>query len=198
MHVHNCAPARPGNNAASNDETLLERMKLDDDAGAYRLLVERHVNNAYALALRLLCKSSAAEDVTQDALIKAWTHRHDWEPGRTRFSIWLYRIVVNRCADLQHRPASADVNVIPEPTDVIQCRHVFPRLETALGELPVQHRTALTLTYFDHLTSADVAEVMGTTESTVESWLSCARSHLREVLRGSEADMHAALGFRPK
>jgi RNA polymerase sigma-70 factor (ECF subfamily) len=198
MHVRNCPPARSGNDAASDDEALLERMKLHEDGGAYRLLVERHVDNAYALALRLLCKWSAAEDVTQDAMTEAWTHRHAWEPGSTRFSIWLYRTVVNRCADLQRRPASADVNDFPEPTDVIQGRPIVRRLETAQGGLPEQHRTALTLTHFDHLTNADVAEIMVTTVSNVDNWLRCARSHLREVLHESEADMHAASGFRPK
>lgn len=200
MHVRSCAHPRPAYDVDVDDDALLERMKLHDDAGAYRLLVERHVNNAYALALRLLRNGAAAEDATQDALIKAWTHRHKWEPGRAQFSTWLYRVVVNRCTDLLRRPAIAGLDDIPEPTDgcpdaatALHRRQVFGQLERAMADLPEQQRTALTLSYFDHLANAEVADIMGTTVTAVESLLKRGRRRLREMLHGTRMDVRAAL-----
>jgi len=54
-----------------DDDALLERMRLDD-VDAYRTLVERHIDHGYAIAMRILKNPADAEDVTQDAFVKAW------------------------------------------------------------------------------------------------------------------------------
>ncbi|KAF0222968.1 MAG: RNA polymerase ECF-type sigma [Rhodospirillaceae bacterium] len=185
--------------AGLDDETLLARMK-DDDAAAYRLLVERHVDRAYAIALRVLGNVADAEDVAQECLVKVWTHRQSWQDGKARFSTWLYRVVVNRCIDLRRRPATECLDDVPEPMDDeadsvtrIHRTQVFGRLEQAMGKLPDQQRLALTLSYFDDLGNAEIAEIMSTTISAVESLLKRGRQTLRDRLRRSEHDCLQAL-----
>ncbi|MGE5517208.1 MAG: sigma-70 family RNA polymerase sigma factor [Bacteroidota bacterium] len=179
----------------ADDDTLLERMKADD-ADAYRILVERHVDRAYALALRTLRNPTDAEDVAQDALIKAWTHRHSWQAGKAKFSTWLYRVVFNRCIDLKRMPSNSCIDDVSEPeddtpdsVDTIQRRQVFDRLGDALSTMPEQQRAALTLAYFDEMGNAEIAAVLGTTVQAVESLLKRGRQGLRERLRRSERDI---------
>lgn len=178
-----------------DDDALLERMKADDSE-AYRILVERHVDRAYALALRTLRNPADAEDVAQEALVKAWTHRHSWQPGKAKFSTWLYRVVFNRCIDLKRMPSNACLDDVAEPeddcpdsVDSIQRRQVYGRLEDALATMPDQQRAALTLAYFDEMGNSEIATVLGTTVQAVESLLKRGRQGLRERLRRSERDI---------
>jgi RNA polymerase sigma-70 factor (ECF subfamily) len=182
-----------------DDEALLARMK-EDDGAAYRVLVERHVDRAYALALRMLRNVADAEDVAQDSMVKAWTHRHSWEPGRARFSTWLYRVVVNRCIDLRRRPEAANIDDVPEPAadtqdtvDVLHRREIYGRLEQAIGTLPAQQRAAVTLAYFEDLGNGEIARILDTTVSAVESLLKRGRQGLRHALRGSEGEFRHLL-----
>lgn len=185
--------------AALDDDILLARMR-GDDAEAYRLLVERHVDRAYAIALRVLGNVADAEDVAQECLVKVWTHRHAWQDGKAKFSTWLYRVVVNRCIDLRRRPVNECLDDVPEPMDDeadsvsrIHRAQVFGRLDDAIARLPEQQRLALTLSYFDDLGNAEVAEILGTTVSAVESLLKRARQALRHNLRRCERDFRLAL-----
>lgn len=178
-----------------DDDALLERMKADDSQ-AYRILVERHVDRAYALALRTLRNPADAEDVAQDALVKAWTHRHSWQPGKAKFSTWLYRVVFNRCIDLKRMPSGTCLDDVAEPeddgpdsVDCIHRRQIYGRLGDALSTMPEQQRAALTLAYFDDMGNAEIAAVLGTTVQAVESLLKRGRQGLRERLRRSERDI---------
>lgn len=192
--------SRPAQNALTqaDDDTLLERMKLDD-AEAYRVLVERHVDRAYALALRTLRNPADAEDVAQDALVKAWTHRQSWQPGKAKFSTWLYRVVFNRCIDLRRMPTNSCLDDVAEPQDNgidsvtgIHRRQVYDRLGEAMSNIPDQQRAALTLAYFEEMGNAEIAEILGTTVQAVESLLKRGRQGLRDRLRRSERDIRQA------
>lgn len=181
--------------ARSEDDALLERIQNDDQA-AFRLLVERHVDRAFALALRILRNPADADDVVQDCLLKLWTHRKRMEIGRAKFSTWLYRVVTNRCIDFTRMPRMNDIDEAPEVADdradVVEELHrsaVTTLLETALTRLPEQQRIALILSYHENMSNAEVAEVMDTTVAAVESLLKRGRMHLRKLLTKSEDDI---------
>ena len=72
------------------DEELLHRLASNDEA-AFRLLVERHIDRAFGIALRIVGSRADAEDVVQDTMLKVWTHRGKWQHGRAKFSTWLPR-----------------------------------------------------------------------------------------------------------
>lgn len=181
--------------AMDPDEDLLRLIALNNEA-AFRQLVERHVDRAYALALRILRNASDAEDVVQDTLLKIWTHRGTWESGRAKFSTWLYRVVTNRCLDLRRRPQAEGMDVLPEITDgkpdaltSLHRHEVSDLLTRELERLPDQQRVALILSYFDDLSNAEIAEVMDTTVSAVEALLKRGRQHLRKQLKAAERDI---------
>jgi RNA polymerase sigma-70 factor (ECF subfamily) len=181
------------------DDALLERMRLDD-VDAYRTLVERHIDHAYAIAMRILKNPADAEDVTQDAFVKAWMNRRRWDAGRAKFSTWLYRVIVNRCIDKQRLVKTEWLEDVAEPAadiadavTVIHRQRVYGRLEDALHRLPTQQRVALVLSYYEDMSNIEVADVMGTTVGAVESLLKRGRKRLRELLQRSEGEIR--IGF---
>ena len=176
------------------DDELLRRI-ADGDQKAFRRLVERHVDRAYALALRILKRPADAEDVVQDTLLKVWTNRGRWQEGRAKFSTWLYRVVTNRCIDLIRQPATEDMERVSEPEDGrpdamkrLLRQEAVGVVERAMERLPEQQRIALILSYYENLGNAEIAEVMNTTVMAVESLLKRGREQLRKLLRrgGSE------------
>ena len=188
---------RPQPTAAVHDEdqALLDRLAQSDEA-AFRELVQRHIDRAFGLAVRILGGKADAEDVVQDTFLKVWTHRGEWQHGRAKFSTWLYRVVTNRCIDLWRRPRTDDVDAIPEPADArpdavsTMHRHqVSTLLEDAIKRLPEQQRIALILSYHEDMSNAEIAEVMETTVSAVESLLKRGRQQLRAILRQNEGDI---------
>jgi len=186
---------RRGGVVEDDDETLLRRIAAEDQA-AFRLLVERHIDRAYALALRILQNAADADDVVQDCFLKVWTHGARWEEGRAKFSTWLHRVVANRCIDLRRSPRMADIGEAPEPVDEqtdtlgdLQRAQVSTLLDGALARLPDQQRIAIVLSYHENMSNADIAEVMETTVMAVESLLKRGRQQLRKALKGAEADI---------
>jgi RNA polymerase sigma-70 factor, ECF subfamily len=180
------------------DDVLLERVAANDQ-GAFRVLVERHIDRAFGLALRILNNRADAEDIVQDTLLKIWLHRGRWESGRAKFSTWLYRVVTNRCIDLRRQPRNEDLEQVPEVADEkplviaeIQKHEVNTMLDVAMGRLPDQQRVALILSYHENMNNSEVAEVMQTTVAAVESLLKRGRQRLRELLRRSENDIRGS------
>jgi RNA polymerase sigma-70 factor (ECF subfamily) len=166
------------------------------DESAFRELVELHVDKAFALALRILRNAADAEDVVQDTFVKIWAQPARWQPGRARFSTWLYRVVTNRCLDLCRKPKTGDIDDAPEVVDagvdalsMVHTLEVHGLLDRAMSGLPPQQRIALILSYHDDLSNPEIAQVMDTTVAAVESLLKRGRNQLRAVLRGHEGDI---------
>jgi RNA polymerase sigma-70 factor (ECF subfamily) len=180
------------------DRDLLDRLATGDEA-AFRLLVARHIDRAYAIALRILSNAADAEDVVQDTMLKVWTHRGRWQHGRAKFSTWLYRVVSNRCIDLRRKPRTENVDVVPEVADskpdassVIERAEMTDLLEAAMQRLPEHQRLAVILSYHESMSNGEIAEVMDTTIAAVESLLKRGRQQLRELLRRHERDIRGA------
>jgi RNA polymerase sigma-70 factor (ECF subfamily) len=192
-----CAPATDAC-IVDEDKDLLDRL-ADNDEIAFRSLVERHIDRAYAIALRILGNAADAEDVVQDTMLKVWTHRGRWQHGRAKFSTWLYRVVSNRCIDLRRKPRTENVDAVPEVADgqpdassVIERNEVNNLLEVAMQRLPEQQRLAVILSYHESMSNGEIAEVMETTVAAVESLLKRGRQQLRELLRRHERDIRTA------
>jgi len=180
------------------DKELLDRMSAGEEA-AFRLLVVRHIDRAYAIALRIVGNAADAEDVVQDTMLKVWTHRGRWQHGRAKFSTWLYRVVSNRCIDLRRKPRTENVDVVPEVADskpdassIIERAEMSDLLEAAMQRLPEQQRIAVIFSYHENMSNGEIAEVMDTTVAAVESLLKRGRQQLRELLRRHERDIRGA------
>jgi RNA polymerase sigma-70 factor (ECF subfamily) len=170
-----------------SDEALMARVARGDEA-AYRLLTRRHVPVMLGLARRILGNAADAEDVAQEAMLRVWTHAPRWQP-LALFRTWLTRVVVNLCLDRKRRAPWVELEAAGEIIDPAhgpgeQTERVErDRLVTmAIAELPARQRTAIVLTYGDGMSNAQVAEILDTTVSAVETLLVRGKQNLRRVL----------------
>lgn len=180
------------------DSELLDRLATGDEA-AFRMLVGRHIDRAYAIALRIVGNAADAEDVVQDTMLKIWSHRGRWQHGRAKFSTWLYRVISNRCIDLRRKPRNENVETVPEVADgqpgaveIIERNELNGMLELAMQRLPEQQRIAVIFSYHENMSNGEIAQVMDTTVAAVESLLKRGRQQLRQLLRKHERDIRTA------
>jgi len=185
----------PGTPEAREQERELVRRAQGGDEQAFRELVDRHGDRAYALALRIVRSASDAEEVAQDALVRAWRSLPRFR-GESAFSSWLHRIVVRRAYDRAtllkgRRTRETGVEGIeqlpgprggPDPEEWWRAE----RLERLVAELPEVPRTVVTLYYFQDRSVAEVARILRMPENTVKTHLSRARAALR--VRWTAAD----------
>lgn len=174
---------------AIQDVPLVERV-LDGDAEAYDELVRRHMRRAFSIAYRILEHREDAEDVVQDAFVRALERLDSLHRGRP-FAPWFHRIVVNQ--SLNHRrkrrvrttePLAEElVAGGPDPEQETGQVRLRERLRSALAELPERQRTIVLLSELEGMTSAEIAEVLDVAPGTVRWHLHQAREALRAVLQ---------------
>ena len=171
-----------------DERALLDRARGGDQA-AYRALVDLHRDRAFGLALRIVRSRSDAEEVAQDAFVRAWLALPRFR-GEARFSTWLHRIVARRAFDraavLKGRRAreaaveEAEHLASGESAAEAAARTALAlKLERMMGALSPAQRAAVTLFYYEGRSVEQVAMTLGMPENTVKTHLSRARAALR-------------------
>lgn len=169
------------------------------DHAAFGRLIERHRGLAHALARRLLDDPDEAEDVVQEAVLRAYLSLGDLrDPGR--FGSWLCGIAINlarmrlrqRRAEHLSLEALAGGRRVPEevdwpspdpsPEQVLESRDLLRRVRAGLATLPAGQRRAVLLHYLDGLSCQEVAGLLGVSTGAVRVRLHRARAQLRELL----------------
>lgn len=175
--------------ALAQDADLVS-WSADGDRRAFDQIVARHGPLALRVALRLIPNVPAAEDVVQEAMLRAWAQVRHFDPQRARFTTWLYRIVVNLCIDQRRRVQPAQWPDDFEPPDgaagaddLLVAHERRAALAIALSNLPARQRAALVLVYEEGLSGAEVARILGLSAKAVERLLARARATLRERLQ---------------
>ena len=165
------------------------------DTDAFALLVERHRDRAYGLALRLTGVAADAEEVAQDAFVRAWRALPGFR-GEAAFGTWLHRIVARLALDRRERLMTrarheSPVSEAPEIVDVAAPAEAGAdagrKLDRLLDRLPERTRAAVVLYYYEDHSVAEVARALGVPEGTVKTLLSRARDSLREAWTREEA-----------
>lgn len=150
------------------------------DTDALEVLIRRHRDRIYRIALRMLSDPDDAEDVAQDVVIQVWAALAGFT-GASSFTTWLYRIVINRC--LNHRRGRRPTRPLTErdhpvtagPEQAVLARGQVEATAAALGALPGDLRSALVLHEMEGLSYQEVAAVLTLPEATVRGRIYRAR-----------------------
>jgi RNA polymerase sigma-70 factor, ECF subfamily len=171
-----------------SDAQLAERVQ-QGDAGAFDVLVTRHVQRAFGVAMRLLGQQQDAEDLVQDAFLAALEKIDTFDPHRD-FAPWFYRILVNRC--LNARKSRARRSTVDVPSEAVsglasplvetERSELRSHLKRALELLPERQRTIVIMFDLEGFSSPEIAGVLGISDGTVRWHLHQARRVLREAL----------------
>jgi len=177
------------------DEDIVERVLAGDNA-LYEILVRRHNQRLYRVARAIVRNDAEAEDVMQDAYVRAFAHLDQFE-GRARFGAWLTRIAVNEAlarVRMQQRmqPLADDGSegeyAMPanyhsmNPEEHTSNAELGLILEETLLSLPEQYRAVVMLRDVEEMSTAETAEALDLTEENVKVRLHRGRAILRESI----------------
>jgi len=170
-----------------SDEALMARVARGDQP-AFRALARRHLPGMVGIARRILGNAADAEDVAQEAMLRVWTHAPRWQP-LAAFKTWLTRVVVNLCLDRKRRAPWVDLEAAGEIVDpsvgAAEQAEIDERerlVQRAIENLPDRQRAAIVLTYSEGMSNAQVADVLDTSVSAVETLLVRGKQNLRRAL----------------
>lgn len=176
----------------------LVRRAQDGDPAAWSQLVAEQQNYVYSIAFNLMRRPEDAADLTQEAFLRLCQSIGTYR-GETRFTTWLYRLVVNLGLDLLRRRGRSkeaylddavvdvpDVDPLVDPALIVDRQETSARVRAALGELPTAYRLALTLYYFQELRYEEIASVLGLPLNTVKAHIRRGRLALARSLGAPE------------
>jgi RNA polymerase sigma-70 factor, ECF subfamily len=184
-------PDRPAD-VLPADADLVARV-LDGDKDAFGALVERYWSMAVALALGRTRQMACAEDVAQEAFLRAYDHLADLREPR-RFAGWLGRIVIQQCVDhLRRRNRGASiplsqltagqepaVRASPEPPRLSEQQR--QSIRQAVHQLPAKLQQVVLMRFMADMPAPVIAEQLGQRPGTVRVWLHRAYQRLRSQL----------------
>ena len=172
-------------------DDLLISQTLSGDQKSYEILVKRYQKRVHRLAQRLVRDADAADDVAQEAFIRAYYALSRYEQGRN-FYFWLSRIAVNlalnhlsrekRLVALPEDDTNLDPALSTDPTAEADASQLKARIGEAIEKLPLHQRSVLLLRAQEGLSYQEIARNLDISIGTVMSRLSRARQALKELL----------------
>ena len=179
---------------AWTDEEVVDRVK-DGDTALYEILMRRYNQRLYRLTVAILRDAAEAEDVIQDAYVRAYEHLEQFE-GRAPFASWLTRIAVHEAlARIRQRGhyepldetedgeiSMKTVDTTPDPEQNASRSETSELLEAAVLGLPEAYRTVVMLRDVEEMSTKDAAEVLELTEENVKVRLHRGHAMMRSWL----------------
>ena len=177
-------------------ESILVADLCDGDMTALAILVDRHKDLVYRVAMQITKNSDDASDVLQDAFLKVYDSINAFRQ-ESAFETWLYRIVVNLSIDAvkkqkrqQESMASlsevSDVHqsqdIQQDPTRQAERNELQEWVTQAVNSLSIKHRAVVILHELEGLSHPQIADILDCSEGTVRSRLHYARKRLRVLL----------------
>ncbi len=167
------------------DEKELIIRTLDGDEQLFGVLIDRYKEGLYRHCFRIMRDEEAAEDVAQEAFIKAYVQLAKFDQVHA-FSTWLYKIATNiALGELRRkRPALLDeklFDILPGESNAVDLA-LYNELYRAIEQLPENHKQTIKLHYFKGKKYEQIAEELHTTPGSIKAWMSRAKKQLKEML----------------
>lgn len=177
---------------SNNDNYYIQKIK-NGDVGAYAYLVDRHKKMAFNIAKQIIGNREDAEEVTQDAFLKAY-QALDTYKGESKFSTWLYRIIYNAAISKMRKKklnitsidedysASVNVQSTQSALQVLTNDEQKFYINRALDKMNGDEKLIVTLFYLEENSIDEVSEVTGLSVANVKVKLHRSRKKLYGIL----------------
>lgn len=176
-----------------NEKQLIKQV-LKGDSSSFGYFVDTYQDMAMTIAFRLLRNQQDAEDVVQNAFVKAYHNMHTYRSS-SKFSTWFYRIVYNTAITAYNKikNRSEDYDIDRREIDPIRSesnavesmeqQEQKERVEEALRKLPESEAIVVSFYYLEEYSIKEISEIMSLTKSNVKIKLFRARKKLKELLK---------------
>ena len=159
------------------DEKTITGMLADPKTQrqAFGMLVSQYSETLYWKIRRIVLTHDDANDVLQNAFLKAWSNLNDFQ-NKSKISTWLYRIAINEALDFVRREknkvsADEDISVANRlmADDYFDGDEAQALLQEAIAQLPDVQRTVFTLRYYDDMKYSEISKVLNTSEGALKA-----------------------------
>ncbi|KOS66861.1 RNA polymerase sigma factor SigW [Lysinibacillus contaminans] len=183
------------------DALVNKRIKqvLKGDQNAFADIVSLYQHKLYQVCYRMLSNKQEAEDIAQEAFVRAYMNLHTFDQKR-KFSTWLYRIATNLCID-RIRKKKPDYYLDAEvtgtegldmysqiaakdqlPEETLVQMELQERIQYEIGRLPDKYRSVIVLKYIEELSLQEISEILDMPLGTVKTRIHRGREALRKQL----------------
>ena len=202
-HPRSGTNALPPLDYAKADDRALASLAVQGRETAFRELLSRYERPVFSLVYRMVRDRSLAEDLSQEAFIRAFKAIDSYNPAY-RFSNWIFKIANNHTIDHlrrrkldvisldgsphattaqeEERTAFVLASDDESPAAYVEHKELGSQIERAIGELRPEYRSVILLRHMEGYTYEEIAEVMGVPLGTVKTYLHRARAELKDLL----------------
>lgn len=183
------------------DALINKRIKqvLKGDINAFADIVDFYQHRLYQVCFRMLSNQQEAEDIAQEAFVRAYTNLHTFDQKR-KFSTWLYRIATNLCIDRIRKkkpdyyldaevPGTEGLDMYSQiaaeeqlPEEQLEQMELQDRIQYEISRLPDKYRTVIVLKYIEELSLQEIGEILDMPVGTVKTRIHRGREALRKQL----------------
>ncbi|MGD6805177.1 RNA polymerase sigma factor SigW [Rossellomorea vietnamensis] len=184
------------------DALVNKRIKqvLKGDQDAFAEVIELYKDKVFQICFRMLGNRHEAEDISQEAFIRAYVNIHTFNQKR-KFSTWLYRIATNLCID-RIRKKKPDYYLDAEvtgtegltmysqvaaegqlPEEEVEEMELQAEIQRQILKLPDKYRSVIVLKYIEELSLQEISEILDLPLGTVKTRIHRGREALRKQLR---------------
>jgi RNA polymerase sigma-70 factor (ECF subfamily) len=171
-----------------DDGYLIARMRAGDK-DAMAAVYDRYRGIVYAVALRVLGNTTAAEDVLQEVFLRLWRNPNGFDAERGKLPAWLAVSARNRSIDvLRQRPPEDDIEEFSISSNIdledgLARTEAVERIRAVLSQLPNEQRKSLEMAYFDGMTQSEIAAKTGEPLGTVKTRIRTGLLTLRKAFQ---------------
>lgn len=176
-----------------NDDTQLIALTAKGDEKAFEQLIKKYQQAVFSTVYRYTGYYDCVEDLAQEIFVKIWRNAAKFK-GKSKFSTWLYRIVVNHCLNYnsKHKVTSISLDELAKQgrtpdSLIVQSdwgkKQQIEQVQKAISELPERQRIALVLAHYEHKSHEEIAQIMQISLSSVHSLIFRARCTLKKKLK---------------
>jgi len=181
------------------DEELISRI-LNGETGLYEHIIRKYNQRMYRICMSIIHDDAEAEDIMQNAYIKAYENLHKFE-GKSKFGTWLLRILINESLlwlQKNKRKISYKQSVLADnktdsfntkinnPAHQVMNNELKKILEEAIGQLPAKYRTVFIMREVENMSTEETGKSLQISQINVKVRLNRAKEMLRKTLMNSE------------
>lgn len=176
----------PTQKLSDTPEPILVARSKEGDPAAFGELVRRGERIVYNLAYRFMRDPNLAEDMAQEAFLKAYRLLSGFR-GDCSFSTWLYRVTCSVClTELNRRKKRGEVELLPSHAEGAVAANEYNDtheiIRRCVTKLPERYASIVTLYYLEEVPYDEIANIMNIPMGTLKTWMHRARNQLKKIV----------------